>query len=229
MIVVSLMILSAVRTSNGVVLKFVDGTTKSVDNVPSDFDLGRLVGLQVNPKGYPVGREIFILEKQSLWKVSCETFLKAVGVIEKVNDFKLRVKLLAEGAKAPTQGSRFAGALDLYNLEKVILEPGLQKGVRTGIAISFAHGWRAVFKEKSGLALKHGVCIRAGLIDSDYRGELVVVAHTLLEPCIIEAGSKICQMKFERCPINYNITVLANGDSLDSTERGTNGFGSTGV
>ena len=100
--------------------------------------------------------------------------------------------------------------------------------VPTGIAIAIPHGWEGQVRPRSGLALKHGVtCLNApGTIDADYRGEIGVILINLgQEPYRIEPGSRIAQLVF--APVQQ--IVWETVPSLDATERGVGGFGSTGM
>lgn len=100
--------------------------------------------------------------------------------------------------------------------------------VPTGIAIAIPHGWEGQVRPRSGLALKHGVtCLNApGTIDADYRGEIgVILINMGQEPYRIEPGSRIAQLVF--APAQR--IVWEQVPSLDTTERGAGGFGSTGM
>lgn len=107
------------------------------------------------------------------------------------------------------------------------LEPGGRALVPTGLKMALEPGWEAQVRPRSGLALKHGVtCLNTpGTIDSDYRGEVGVILVNLgQEPFIIRRGERIAQMVI--APV-AQVSIL-EVEELDSTERGTGGFGSTG-
>lgn len=107
------------------------------------------------------------------------------------------------------------------------LEPGGRALVPTGLKMALEPGWEAQVRPRSGLALKHGVtCLNTpGTIDSDYRGEVGVILVNLgQEPFVIRRGERIAQMVI--APV-AQVSIL-EVEELDSTERGTGGFGSTG-
>lgn len=143
----------------------------------------------------------------------------------------IKVKILREGARLPKLGTSGAAACDLYALlpEPLTLQPGQRYPVPTGIAIALpSPDVVAIACARSGLALKQGLalCNGIGVIDSDYRGEIfVAMVNNDKEPKTIENGERIGQLMI--LPViqaEYEIT-----DTLDETERGEGGFGSTGV
>jgi dUTP pyrophosphatase len=99
--------------------------------------------------------------------------------------------------------------------------------VRTGVAIALPDGYAGLVLPRSGLALRHGVtCANApGLVDPNYRGELMVILVNLgLEPFVAEAGDRIAQLLL----VPYSLPELTVVESLSDTERGADGFGSSG-
>lgn len=133
-------------------------------------------------------------------------------------------------AKTPFRASAGAAGMDLCACisEDIILEPGRRALVPTGIAISLLSSEYAAFIfARSGLGIKHGITLSngVGVIDSDYRGELKVGLCNLgQEPYTVKNGERIAQlvvMKVETPDLN-------EVETLDSTERGSGGFGSTG-
>lgn len=96
---------------------------------------------------------------------------------------------------------------------------------RTGLAVAIPHGFYGRVAPRSGLAVKQGLDVLAGVIDSDYRGELCCVLYNTSNAAInLAAGAKICQLIIEKI-----ITPKAEWvDDLDATARGAGGFGSTG-
>ncbi len=107
------------------------------------------------------------------------------------------------------------------------LAPGARALVPTGLKMALEPGWEAQVRPRSGLALKHGItCLNTpGTIDSDYRGEVGVILVNLgQEPFVIRRGERIAQMVI--APV-AQVTVN-EVDTLDETERGAGGFGSTG-
>ena len=120
-------------------------------------------------------------------------------------------------------------AADLSSAESVTIGPGERVGVRTGVAVAVPLGWCGLVLPRSGLALKQGVTVlnAPGLIDSGYRGEIVVILHNSSNQQVqIDAGSRIAQLMISETP---SVTFTAT-DALPeaSDDRGTEGFGSSG-
>jgi len=137
----------------------------------------------------------------------------------------LRFKQLDPKAILPVRGSSFAAGLDISSIEDVIVEPRQRAIARTGLAVAIPHGFYGRVAPRSGLAAKQGLDVLAGVIDSDYRGELCCVLYNTSDTAIqLSAGSKICQLIIEKI-----ITPQAAwANDLDETARGAGGFGSTG-
>jgi dUTP pyrophosphatase len=137
----------------------------------------------------------------------------------------LRFKQLDPKATLPARGSSFAAGLDICSIEDVVIEPRQRATARTGLAVAIPHGFYGRVAPRSGLAVKHGLDVLAGVIDSDYRGELCSVLYNTSDVAIeLPAGSKICQLIIEKI-----ITPQATWvNDLDETARGAGGFGSTG-
>lgn len=112
--------------------------------------------------------------------------------------------------------------------EALTLSPGERFMVPTGLAIALPPGWEAQMRPRSGLAAKHGIaCVNSpGTIDADYRGELkVILINHGQADFVIRRGDRIGQIVF--APVTQ--ATFEEVDSLDETDRGTGGFGSTGV
>ena len=138
---------------------------------------------------------------------------------------ELKFLQLHPAAKLPTRGSRHSAGLDLYAIEAVTLEASARAAVRTGLAVAIPAGFYGRVAPRSGLAVNYGLDVLAGVIDSDYRGEIVcaIVNHGR-EACAIEAGQRVAQLIVEAI-----ITPEAAwADALEETARGAGGFGSTG-
>lgn len=141
----------------------------------------------------------------------------------------MNIKLLSENATIPSKGSEGAAGYDLYTTETHELLPGERKSFKTGIALSIPFGKYGRVAPRSGLAVKHGIDVLAGVIDSDYTGEILVALVNLgSEPItlpIIKDGKRtaIAQIIFESYT-NYEFKTV---DDLNTTERGSGGFGST--
>ncbi len=137
---------------------------------------------------------------------------------------------LKPGACLPVYKTSQAAGADISSCleHPLTLNPGERLLVGTGIFIALPDGFEAQIRPRSGLALEHGVtCLNSpGTIDSDYRGEIkvILINHGKL-PFIIKDGDRIAQLVIS--PV-YKADFL-QCDSLDSTDRGTAGFGSTGT
>ncbi len=131
----------------------------------------------------------------------------------------------------PQYESKFASGMDLrasLGESSVRLNPGERKLIPTGFRISIPHGYEAQVRPRSGLALKHGITMlnTPGTIDSDYRGEIKVIAINLgNETFTIRHGDRIAQLVIS--PVIH--AFVEEVTSLEETERGERGFGSTGV
>lgn len=108
-----------------------------------------------------------------------------------------------------------------------VLAPGERRLVGTGLAFAVPPGFEIQVRPRSGMALRYGVTIpnSPGTIDSDYRGELrVLIQNGGTQPVPIARGERIAQLVFAR----YEAPALLEVPSLDDTQRGAGGFGSTG-
>jgi dUTP pyrophosphatase len=118
--------------------------------------------------------------------------------------------------------------LDLYAVEKLTIEPGERRLVGTGIAIGLLGGLVGLVCPRSGLAYKRKVTVlnAPGIIDSDYRGEIKVnLINHGNEDFVIWPSDRIAQLVI----VEHASVDLVEVEDLDQTERGTNGFGSTGA
>lgn len=136
----------------------------------------------------------------------------------------LRFKKLDSRAVLPQRGSVLAAGLDVCSIEDIELGPKQRTTAKTGLAVAIPPGFYGRIAPRSGLASKHGLDVLAGVIDSDYRGEILCLLYnTGDEPIKLTAGSKICQLILEQI-----ITPEAAwATDLDETARGAGGFGST--
>lgn len=143
---------------------------------------------------------------------------------------EIRIKFLNNLATIPTRGSVESAGIDLYAATDydIKIQPGQTIKIGTGIAIALPEGTFGGIFARSGLATKQGLrpanCV--GVIDSDYRGEVIVAIHNDSDiEQIIPAKSRIAQLVvLPYIPVNIILT-----SELDETERGENGFGSTGI
>src|ERR1044071_9321710 len=137
----------------------------------------------------------------------------------------LRFKQLDPRAVLPRRGSALAAGLDVYCIEELRIEPKQRVMARTGLAVAIPAGFYGRVAPRSGLAAKNGLDVLAGVIDSDYRGEIVCVLYNTSDEIIkLPAGSKICQLIIEQIITPEATWAL----DLDETARGAGGFGSTG-
>ena len=140
---------------------------------------------------------------------------------------QINVKKLSENATIPTQGTSFAAGYDLYAAEDAVVVCGTRKLIKTNISMEINPGYYGRIAPRSGLAYKNGIDILAGVIDSDYRGDIGVILYNTDKNIdfTVKKGDRIAQIIFEAC---YTAT-LNNVDNLDNTLRQAGGFGSTGV
>ena len=146
----------------------------------------------------------------------------------------LEVKILENGFGLPLPKYETEGAagLDLFAATKedtkIIIPPRKAEMVPTGIAISVPSGYEAQIRPRSGLAAKNGITVlnSPGTIDSDYRGEILVmlINHSNKDFEILR-GMRIAQMVISKIE-QFNLVSV---DELDTTDRGKDGFGSTGI
>lgn len=141
----------------------------------------------------------------------------------------VKVIKLNEEAILPTYGSVEAAGADLYSaMDDLVIAPGETILVKTGIAMEIPKGYAGFIYARSGLATKRGLAPanKVGVIDSDYRGEIMVALHnhSNIEQTV-ERHERIAQLVIEP----YLKAVFEVAKSLEETKRGTGGFGSTGT
>lgn len=143
---------------------------------------------------------------------------------------KLEVVKLRADAAVPAYMTAGAAGLDLSAAidDSIEIGPGDRVAVATGLALAIPHGFEGQVRPRSGLALRRGLTVAnaPGTIDSDYRGEVMVLLVNLSrEPVTIEPGDRIAQLVIAAV-VQAEIAVV---ETLSETERGAGGFGSTGV
>lgn len=147
------------------------------------------------------------------------------------NNIMVQVKVINKGNQPlPTYATTQSAGMDLRaNIDNPItLKPMERRLVPTGLYIALPQGYEAQVRPRSGLALKHGITVlnTPGTIDADYRGELMVLlVNFSTEDFIINAGERIAQMVIAR----HEQASFVEVEVLDETERGTGGYGHTGV
>ena len=145
---------------------------------------------------------------------------------ERIN---VNFKELDKNAITPSYATEFAAGADLYCLDEAVsVEPGHTVMVHTGIALEIPDGIVGLIYARSGLACKKGLAPanKVGVIDSDYRGEIMVALHNHGNEAIsFTRGERIAQIVFAP----YLFAEFNEREELDDTDRGSGGFGSTGT
>lgn len=144
---------------------------------------------------------------------------------------KVKFVKVREGAKVPERGSKFAAGYDLSacipDMERVIIHPGETVKIPSGLAVKIPDGYFGGVFARSGLSTKQGLrpATAVSVIDSDYVGEIFIPIHNdSNEIRVIEHGQRICQLVI----LPYLNAEFEEVDKLEETERGDNGFGSSG-
>lgn len=137
----------------------------------------------------------------------------------------VQIQLMLPEATAPSRGTPGAAGLDLYASDAVTIRPNARKLVPTGIAVGIPADHVGLIWPRSGLAVKHGIDVLAGVIDCDYRGEVKVALINHGESSVeIETGDRIAQLVIQQ----YSASQVMVVSHLGQTHRGERGFGSTG-
>jgi len=143
-----------------------------------------------------------------------------------MGDFwQIRYKLLAPNAHAPTQSHDSDAGWDLYSIHSLVIPERCRETISTGISLEIPSSFVGLIWPRSGLSVKTGIDVLAGVIDSGYRGEIkVCLLNTSPLPVEIEAGDRIAQILFQEVP-KFKMT---KSTELTDTERKDKGFGSSG-
>jgi dUTP pyrophosphatase len=140
---------------------------------------------------------------------------------------ELPIQKVRPDAVVPSRAYAGDAGLDLAATERIELGPGERAVVPTGLAVAIPDGYAGFVQPRSGLASRHGITIvnTPGLVDSGYRGELMVVLQNTdrMEPFVVEAGMRIAQLVVLPIPE----VELVEVEELPATERGGRGFGSS--
>ena len=144
-------------------------------------------------------------------------------------NFKMKIKKLNDRAVIPTYGSEFSAGADLYACEgeEIVIKAGETRLIHTGIAMEIPCGYVGLVYARSGLASKRGLAPanKVGVIDSDYRGEIMVALYNQSGATqTVADGERIAQIVFTP----YASAEFSVVDELEDTARGEGGFGSTG-
>lgn len=136
----------------------------------------------------------------------------------------VKIKKLDAGAKTPQLGSIEAAGLDLFTLESVEIPSGQRALLRTGIAMAIPVGMVGLIWPRSKLAAKKGVDVLAGVVDSDYRGEVMIsLLNTSDQVLELRAGDKCAQMIIQQHFSWFPIEMVTD---LEPSERGAEGVNS---
>lgn len=142
----------------------------------------------------------------------------------------MKIKIKTKSGYVPSYATEQSAGMDLQaNIQyPIAILPGETKLIPTGLSMELMPGYEAQIRPRSGLALKSGITVlnSPGTIDADYRGEIGVILHnTSNQTFTVNPGDRIAQMVIAR----YERVDFVIADQLSDTERGTGGFGSTGV
>jgi dUTP pyrophosphatase len=141
----------------------------------------------------------------------------------------VKIKLLDDDLSMPDYAHKGDAGLDLQSRIDYIIDPLERALIPTGLKIEIPDGYAGFIQPRSGLAINKGIGVlnSPGLIDSGYRGEINVILINLdrHNPFVIKKCDKICQMIIQKVE-NVKIQIVKN---LKTTERGSGGFGSTGI
>jgi dUTP pyrophosphatase len=132
---------------------------------------------------------------------------------------------LSGTALLPKYGRNGDAGLDLHANQDVVLDPNCRQLIKTGIAMAIPDGYVGLIWDRGGMAAKNGITTMAGVVDSNYRGEVgVVLLNTTSESYVITAGDRIAQMLIQ--PVVS--AILEQVEELDATNRGAGAYGSSG-
>lgn len=167
-------------------------------------------------------------EKKELLTLILENSISLISeTIENPREFiEVKIQKISENAKLPKYAHDSDAGADVYASEEVTIEPYATELVKTGIKLSIPKGYEIQLRPRSGLSLKTNLRIAnaPATIDADFRGEIgVIINNNGSTPYTINVGDRIAQMVISPVPM----IKWVESDSLDKTERGENGYGST--
>jgi len=137
----------------------------------------------------------------------------------------LKIKKLHPDAIIPQYAHEGDAGMDLFSIEDKIIKPNERVSIGTGLSMEYENGFCTIIWSKSGLAINHGIITIGGLIEPNYRGEYkVLLLNTSDKDFEIKKGQKIAQLII--FPVAY--AKIEKVQELSESNRGTNGFGSTG-
>ena len=136
----------------------------------------------------------------------------------------IKTKKLTSTATIPTRGSEQAAGLDLYADGNSVVKAGTHAIIPTGVAVAIPDGYCGQVWPRSGVSVRYGVDVLAGVIDSDYTGEIKVVLQAGAHDFEISQCDRVAQLLI----VPVSMLQCVEVGSLDDTGRGAGGFGSTG-
>ena len=173
-----------------------------------------------------IARQKQLLDQVSHWEKS--TYSPPSFSKEDIPEKNIKVKVITDWsllANLPTKSHPSDAGWDLYSVERLDLQPGERHSVYTGIAFEIPRGYVGLIWPRSGMSVKKGIDVLAGVVDSGYRGEVkVCLLNTGDEPCIIKKGDRIAQILFQEVP-EFDLEIV---EEFSKSDRGEGGFGSTG-
>ena len=137
----------------------------------------------------------------------------------------IKFRLLIKGAKVPSYAHSGDAGFDIYAVSSKLIKKRTHEVIATGIVSEISKGWFVSFRDRSGLAAKHGIHVLGGVIDSGYRGEWkVILANFGNKDYKVEKRERIAQGILQPAPQ----AQIKQVKKLSKTQRGKGGFGSTG-
>ena len=138
----------------------------------------------------------------------------------------IKCKRLSDKGTLPTRAHKYDAGWDLYSSENLQIVSNHRRTVSTSIALSIPDGYVGLIWPRSGLAVKRGIDVFAGVIDAGYRGEIKICLYNSSGTTVeISSGDRVAQIIFHKLPETNMLEV----DDLEDSERGVGGFGSSGV
>lgn len=138
----------------------------------------------------------------------------------------IKIKLLSKEARVPKQATSFSAGYDLFAAEGAVVPSLGRKLIKTNVSMAIPINYYGRIAPRSGLAYKNGIDVLAGVIDSDYRGDIGVILYNTdsTENFSVNIGDRIAQIIIEPCS-NADFIICEN---LTSTSRGESGYGHSG-
>lgn len=143
--------------------------------------------------------------------------------------YDLRIKLLYDNSKLPEFANKGDAGMDIFSVDRKIIKSGESALIRSGISVELPENTEIQLRPKSGLALNYGITLlnSPGTIDEGYRGEIkVIIMNHSKKDFLVEEGMKIAQMVLK--PV-YKVNIIQIENINCETNRGKNGFGSSGI